>query len=43
MSAQAGQTSERAELLHCAQCDQTVYVNIGDQIPSCPNGHTNYV
>jgi hypothetical protein len=40
---QAGQQATDFAVLHCSQCDETVTVNKGDQIPVCPNGHTTYL
>ncbi len=42
MAAYAGQRAEKTTVFHCGRCGETVRVQAGDEIPPCPNGHTEF-
>ena len=42
MAAHAGQKAQKTGLFHCGRCREAVYVRQGDEIPPCPNGHTEF-
>ena len=42
MAAHAGERAQRTRVLHCATCQVQVPVRAGEEIPRCPNGHTEY-
>jgi hypothetical protein len=42
VAAYAGQIAQKTVILHCGRCGATVSVRAGEQIPSCPNGHTEF-
>ena len=42
MAARAGEKAQKTGVFHCAKCDAKVSVNQGDEIPKCPNGHTEF-
>jgi uncharacterized CHY-type Zn-finger protein len=42
MAAYAGQKAQKTGVFHCGTCGETVSVRQGDEIPSCPNGHTEF-
>ncbi len=42
MSAHAGERAQKTGDFHCAKCSEVVHVTKGDEIPKCPNGHSEY-
>ncbi len=42
MAAHAGERAEKTGTFHCAKCSETVRVSKGEEIPKCPNGHTEF-
>jgi hypothetical protein len=42
MAAYAGQRALKTGVFHCGRCAGTVYVRAGEEIPPCPNGHTEF-
>ncbi len=42
MSAKAGERAHKTGDFHCAQCGEVVHVTQGDEIPKCPNGHSEF-
>jgi hypothetical protein len=42
MAAHAGERAQKTRVFHCATCRATVPVRAGEEIPPCPNGHTEF-
>ena len=42
MAAYAGQIARKTTVFHCGRCGATVAVRAGEEIPKCPNGHTEF-
>ncbi|PJE93946.1 alpha helical protein [Streptomyces carminius] len=42
MAAHAGEKAQKTGDFYCAQCSEKVHVRQGDEIPRCPNGHTEF-
>ena len=42
MAAYAGQKAQKSGVFHCGRCNETVSVRQGDEIPTCPNGHSEF-
>jgi hypothetical protein len=42
MAAHAGEVAQKSRYFRCARCPEQVFVRAGEQIPACPNGHTEF-
>jgi len=42
MAANAGEKAQKTGDFYCAKCSEKVHVEQGDEIPRCPNGHTEF-
>lgn len=42
MAAHAGERADKTGDFHCASCSEVVHVTQGDEIPKCPNGHSEF-
>lgn len=42
MAAHAGERAQKTRVFHCATCRAQVAVRAGEEIPRCPNGHTEF-
>ncbi|GAB3227863.1 hypothetical protein GCM10027447_19340 [Glycomyces halotolerans] len=42
MTAKAGEKAQRTGTFHCAECSEKVDVKEGQEIPKCPNGHSEF-
>jgi hypothetical protein len=42
MAAHAGERAQKTRVFHCASCQAAVPVRAGEEIPRCPNGHTEF-
>lgn len=42
MAAHAGEKANKTGDFSCATCDEKVHAKQGDEIPRCPNGHTEF-
>ena len=42
MAAKAGEKAEESGRFHWAQCNESVELQKGEEIPPCPNGHQTF-
>ena len=42
MAAHAGEVAQKSRYFRGARCSEQVFVRARDEIPPCPNGHTEF-
>ncbi|WP_410535278.1 hypothetical protein [Streptomyces sp. KL2] len=42
VAAHAGERARKTGDFYCAQCSERVHAEQGEEIPRCPNGHTEF-